>query len=615
MIDSTGVLELIEHLESRYGSTIPDEDLVPENFDSIAGVRARRSSSARTARDDGSVRRLRELRRGTRARADPRLRPRRRSAAGSAGGGRSSALSGGVDSSVVPALCARALRAGQRARADDARSGSRRRRHARAEPSGAAATSASRRVVEDITPALEAFGCYRRRDEAVARFVPGYTPGWRMKIVLPPPAGGAASASSSSSPSRPTGSRRRRLPADEYRELVAATNFKQRARKTLEYFHADRLNYAVAGTPNRLEYDQGFFVKNGDGAADVKPIAHLYKTQVYGSPSCSASPEEIRARHADDRHVLAGADAGGVLLLAAARHAGRLPVRPRSQHSGRERRRAVRPDGGPGRADLSTTSTPSGGSRSTSISRRSSSTSYPSSYSSNADSNRSHRAGSARAVLVAAAAPDRTPRPSSGEEAEAGEHRVEVGVAAEAREAHGGEIRGTAPLDHGRDDRGEPGRIEPAEVDHVPRDAAVARDGVGDRRAGPRDGQDRAATRHRPSVEVEAPLEELPTRPHRDGVRRDLREQGLQGSAEGLGLEHRMPCKRGLQPPRAQRRRERARLRPSGRDLLGTRRPEHPDERDEHSRAAITDPPEDAGRQARPESRRRAGLLARRRRA
>ena len=35
------------------------------------------------------------------------------------------------------------------------------------------------------------------------------------------------------------------------------------------------------GTPNRLEYDQGFFVKNGDGAADVKPIAHLYKTQVY----------------------------------------------------------------------------------------------------------------------------------------------------------------------------------------------------------------------------------------------------------------------------------------------------------------------------------------------
>jgi NAD+ synthase len=75
--------------------------------------------------------------------------------------------------------------------------------------------------------------------------------------------------------------RRLRLPAFEYREIVAASNFKQRVRKMFEYFHADRLHYAVIGTPNRLEYDQGFFVKGGDGLADVKPIAQLYKTQVY----------------------------------------------------------------------------------------------------------------------------------------------------------------------------------------------------------------------------------------------------------------------------------------------------------------------------------------------
>ena len=64
----------------------------------------------------------------------------------------------------------------------------------------------------------------------------------------------------------------------------------------LEYFHADRLNYAVLGTPNRLEYDQGFFVKLGDGAADAKPIAHLYKTQVYQLAEYLGVPEEIRAR-------------------------------------------------------------------------------------------------------------------------------------------------------------------------------------------------------------------------------------------------------------------------------------------------------------------------------
>jgi NAD+ synthase len=71
---------------------------------------------------------------------------------------------------------------------------------------------------------------------------------------------------------------------------------KQRARKFLEYYHADRLNYVVAGTPNRLEYDQGFFVKNGDGAADIKPIAHLYKSQVYQLAAYLGMPEEVLRR-------------------------------------------------------------------------------------------------------------------------------------------------------------------------------------------------------------------------------------------------------------------------------------------------------------------------------
>ena len=85
----------------------------------------------------------------------------------------------------------------------------------------------------------------------------------------------------------------RDLALADYLTIVAATNFKQRIRKTLEYFHADRLNYGVVGTPNRVEYDQGFFVKNGDGAADIKPIAHLYKTQVYGMARHLGLPERI----------------------------------------------------------------------------------------------------------------------------------------------------------------------------------------------------------------------------------------------------------------------------------------------------------------------------------
>jgi len=86
------------------------------------------------------------------------------------------------------------------------------------------------------------------------------------------------------------------MPLEVYLGIVATTNMKQRTRKQLEYYHADRLQYAVAGTPNRLEYDQGFFVKNGDGAADVKPIAHLYKSQVYQLAAYLGVPEEIRNR-------------------------------------------------------------------------------------------------------------------------------------------------------------------------------------------------------------------------------------------------------------------------------------------------------------------------------
>ncbi len=135
----------------------------------------------------------------------------------------------------------------------------------------------------DIAPTLEAIGCYEWRDAAIKNVFPEYGPGWKNKIVI------SRNAMETDQLNyfrlvvqSPTGDRSEsRLPLSEYLQIVAATNFKQRIRKTLEYFHADRLNYAVVGTPNRVEYDQGFFVRNGDGAADVKPIAHLYKTQVY----------------------------------------------------------------------------------------------------------------------------------------------------------------------------------------------------------------------------------------------------------------------------------------------------------------------------------------------
>jgi NAD+ synthase len=126
---------------------------------------------------------------------------------------------------------------------------------------------------------------------------PEYGDGYKNKIVLPSILKGDRLNVSELTIEAPNGERKTaRMPLEAYLELVAATNFKQRVRKMLEYYHADRLHYVVAATPNRLEYDQGFFVKQGDGAGDVKPIAHLYKSQVYTLAAYLGVPEGIRSR-------------------------------------------------------------------------------------------------------------------------------------------------------------------------------------------------------------------------------------------------------------------------------------------------------------------------------
>ena len=213
------------------------------------------------------------------------------------------AISGGVDSAVCAALCVRALGPGkvfgllmpERDSSDD----SVRLGHALVEQLGI------EYALEDIAPALEAIGCYRWRDDAIRKVFPGYDGTWKNKLVI---RGGQKGQINRFVlvVEHPDGDlREARLDLQSYLQIVAATNFKQRVRKTLEYFHADRLNFAVVGTPNRLEYDQGFFVKNGDGSADIKPIAHLYKTQVYALARHLELPEEIcAARPTTDTYSL-----------------------------------------------------------------------------------------------------------------------------------------------------------------------------------------------------------------------------------------------------------------------------------------------------------------------
>jgi NAD+ synthase len=201
------------------------------------------------------------------------------------------ALSGGIDSSVTSALCVRAFGAnkvfGLLLPEYDSSSESLRLGRMVAEHHGI------EHLVQPIGPTLEAIGCYKWRDDAIRSAVPEYQSGWRHKLVI---SGGQQGLVNHFKivVEKPDGTLlQETLGLKEYLQIVAATNYKQRIRKTVEYFHGDRLNYAVVGTPNRLEYDQGFFVKNGDGSADVKPIAHLYKSQVYALARHLGLPDEL----------------------------------------------------------------------------------------------------------------------------------------------------------------------------------------------------------------------------------------------------------------------------------------------------------------------------------
>ncbi len=213
------------------------------------------------------------------------------------------AVSGGIDSAVCLGLAVRAFGP------DRVLALSLPERESSREGAWRAAQAAVRFGVAlttfDITASLEALGCYRMRDEAIGEVFPDYGAGWKSKLAI---AGGMSGGLNFFKLVVRTPDGRtleERLPHRPYLQIVAAQNYKQRVRKAVEYHHADRLHYAVVGTPNRLEYDQGFFVRNGDGAADVKPIAHLYKTQVYALGRALGVPEDIcQSRPSTDTYSL-----------------------------------------------------------------------------------------------------------------------------------------------------------------------------------------------------------------------------------------------------------------------------------------------------------------------
>jgi NAD+ synthase len=154
-------------------------------------------------------------------------------------------------------------------------------------------------IKEDLTQILTGYRCYERRDEAVRSVCPDFDPStWRMKINIK-----QSNIFSNLPPvffltliGKNGNIQEHILPVKEYLQIVAASNFKQRSRMSMLYYHAELNHYCVIGTPNKHEYQQGFFVKYGDGGADVMPIVNLYKTQVYQLAKHIGVPNEIIER-------------------------------------------------------------------------------------------------------------------------------------------------------------------------------------------------------------------------------------------------------------------------------------------------------------------------------
>jgi NAD+ synthase len=204
------------------------------------------------------------------------------------------ALSGGIDSSVCVALAVLALGPARvtALTLPDKESSSKTcslalevARHFGAQP-----------VERDITDVLEALGCYADRLTVVQRRDPDFDAAHDKFSVEFALGEGERLPSFSLNVIRGGESTRHRLGGHDFLTIMAATNQKQRVRMMLSYRWADEHNGLVIGTSNRLELEQGFFVKHGDGCGDVFPLRYLVKTHVFELAAHLGVPESVQNR-------------------------------------------------------------------------------------------------------------------------------------------------------------------------------------------------------------------------------------------------------------------------------------------------------------------------------
>lgn len=207
-------------------------------------------------------------------------------------------LSGGIDSTVVVHLCARALgsEAVTALYLPDMATGPQTKAFV-----DAAVVSAGVRLVErSIAAAIEAQQPADEITDMLRRYVPDYDPKRDAYAVCASPKVarrlGALVYEVAIGPRHGVPERMVRLSVEDLRALIAYQNRKQRTRMLFAYAEAEAGNLAVVGASNGDELGTGFVVKYGDDAVDLLGIGDLTKPEVYDLARQLGVPQEIIAR-------------------------------------------------------------------------------------------------------------------------------------------------------------------------------------------------------------------------------------------------------------------------------------------------------------------------------
>jgi len=205
-------------------------------------------------------------------------------------------LSGGIDSAVTSALCARSLGSEKvlglimPEKESDSKS------------QQLAQQIAKKFNIEtkiiDISNILESFGVYQNKEKIVKEKFPNFNSDCKYRVVVPPKLEKNIGIPYLEVLDEKNNQHKIKISSFEFLTLTAATSIKHRVRMTILYFYGEKNNLTVIGTTNKSEYLQGYFVKYGDGGSDIEPLVNLYKSQIYQLGEFFNVPKEVLIKDA-----------------------------------------------------------------------------------------------------------------------------------------------------------------------------------------------------------------------------------------------------------------------------------------------------------------------------